>query len=295
MSTPETPSTRQWWVLPTIAKRPPSTPLDQPDLPDRLAAVQALREDPRRERSQLLLAARGREGGVADVVVEVQVGVVDPDGAALARGGRSEASGGSAGPGGAARRCGRGTPRSSGAGPSNSVVEATCMWAGPSSRCRNEVSSPLSRSPVGHGANLLTDELRGRVSAQSLSASVPWVSVRAPGAWTPGPQRDEAGDADAQQPHRRVELEALEQVARHSVGPCRIAVWAPRAFASACRCETGAAGSSASRCARVRAPSARPAQTRAARRSSVRVQHVGVGDVLGEGGLALSDFGSRSV
>ena len=26
MSTPETPSTRQWWVLPTIAKRPPFSP-----------------------------------------------------------------------------------------------------------------------------------------------------------------------------------------------------------------------------------------------------------------------------
>ena len=26
MSTPETPSTMQWWVLPTIAKRPPFSP-----------------------------------------------------------------------------------------------------------------------------------------------------------------------------------------------------------------------------------------------------------------------------
>ena len=26
MSTPETPSTRQWWLLPIDAKRPPSTP-----------------------------------------------------------------------------------------------------------------------------------------------------------------------------------------------------------------------------------------------------------------------------
>ena len=58
----------------------------QPDLPHRLAAVEPLREDPRRERSQLLLAARGREGGMADVVVEVQVGIVDPHGTTLAEG-----------------------------------------------------------------------------------------------------------------------------------------------------------------------------------------------------------------
>ena len=68
MSTPETPSTRQWWVLATIAKRPPSTPVDQPHLPERLRAVEALGEDPRREVPQLLLAAGLGQGGVADVV-----------------------------------------------------------------------------------------------------------------------------------------------------------------------------------------------------------------------------------
>ena len=42
------------------------------------------------EVAQLLLAAGGGEGGVADVVVEVQVGVVDPDRAALVEGDEAE-------------------------------------------------------------------------------------------------------------------------------------------------------------------------------------------------------------
>ena len=59
----------------------------------------------------------------------------------------------------------------SGAGPSNSVVEATCMWAGPSSRWRKEVSSPLSRSPCMPRANLLTPrDLRGLDHTSSVRA-----------------------------------------------------------------------------------------------------------------------------
>ena len=58
--------------------------LDQPQLPERLRAVELLREDPRRQVAQLLVGAGRREGGLADVVVEVQVRVVDPDRAALA-------------------------------------------------------------------------------------------------------------------------------------------------------------------------------------------------------------------
>ena len=52
--------------------------VDEPHLPDRLRAVEPLREDPRREVPELLLRARRRQGGVADVVVEVELGVVDP-------------------------------------------------------------------------------------------------------------------------------------------------------------------------------------------------------------------------
>ena len=146
MSTPETPSTSAWWLLPTIAKRPPSQPLDQPQLPERLRAVELLGEDPRGEVAQLLLGAGRRQRGLAHVVVEVEVGVVDPDRAALVEAARSAASGGSAGPGAAARRCGRGTPRASGGGPSKMLVEATCMWAPARSIWRKEESSPVSRS-----------------------------------------------------------------------------------------------------------------------------------------------------
>ena len=58
--------------------------LDEPQLPERLRAVELLGEDPRGEVAQLLLGAGRRQGGLADVVIEVQVGVVDPDRAPLA-------------------------------------------------------------------------------------------------------------------------------------------------------------------------------------------------------------------
>ncbi len=60
--------------------------LDQPQLPERLAAVELLGEDPRRQVAQLLLGAGRRQRGLAHVVVEVEVGVVDPDRAALVEG-----------------------------------------------------------------------------------------------------------------------------------------------------------------------------------------------------------------
>ena len=60
--------------------------LDQPELPERLAAIELLGEDPRCQVAQLLLRAGSRQRGLPDVVVEVEVGVVDPDRAALAEG-----------------------------------------------------------------------------------------------------------------------------------------------------------------------------------------------------------------
>ena len=60
--------------------------LGEPHLPERLGAVELLGEDPRRKVSQLLLGARGREGGAPHVVLEVQMRVVDPDRPALAEG-----------------------------------------------------------------------------------------------------------------------------------------------------------------------------------------------------------------
>jgi hypothetical protein len=59
--------------------------VDQPHLPDRLRPVEPLGEDARRERAQLVLAPGGGERSVADVVVEVEVGVVDPDWPALTK------------------------------------------------------------------------------------------------------------------------------------------------------------------------------------------------------------------
>ena len=52
--------------------------LDQPHLPQRLGAVELLGEDPRGQVAQLLPAARGRQRGMADVVLEVEARVVDP-------------------------------------------------------------------------------------------------------------------------------------------------------------------------------------------------------------------------
>jgi hypothetical protein len=54
-------------------------PVDEPQLPQRLRAVEALREDAAREAAQLGRARRGRQGRVADVVAGVEVRVVDPD------------------------------------------------------------------------------------------------------------------------------------------------------------------------------------------------------------------------
>ena len=57
--------------------------VDEPQLPERLVAVERLSEDAAGELAQLLLAARGRQAGVAQVVAQVEVGIVDPARAAL--------------------------------------------------------------------------------------------------------------------------------------------------------------------------------------------------------------------
>jgi hypothetical protein len=57
--------------------------LDEPDLPQRLAAVELLGEQPAGEPPELVVAARGGQPRVAQVVAEVEVRVVDPDRAAL--------------------------------------------------------------------------------------------------------------------------------------------------------------------------------------------------------------------
>jgi hypothetical protein len=59
--------------------------LDDPELPERLVAVEPLREDAAGQVAQLLLAAGLGQRGLAHVVVEVEVRVVDPDRTALAQ------------------------------------------------------------------------------------------------------------------------------------------------------------------------------------------------------------------
>ena len=56
--------------------------LDQPDLPQRLGPVEALRRDAADQPAQLLVGARLGQRGVPDVVGDREVGVVDPERAA---------------------------------------------------------------------------------------------------------------------------------------------------------------------------------------------------------------------
>ena len=56
--------------------------VDQPHLPERLAAVEALAEDAGDQALELLVVAGRGQRGVAHVVVEVEVGVVGPERAA---------------------------------------------------------------------------------------------------------------------------------------------------------------------------------------------------------------------
>ena len=56
----------------------PLESLHEPVLPQRLGSIQPLGRDPRGEQQQLLLASRLGQRGVADVVLEVEVRIVDP-------------------------------------------------------------------------------------------------------------------------------------------------------------------------------------------------------------------------
>ncbi len=123
-----------------------SKPLHDPQLPQRLVAVEALREHPAGQVSQLLLAAGHRQRGHAHVVAEVEVGVVDPDAGAPGRAVPVRAAGGSAGPGAGAPRSTRAGPRSRAAGPRRSSPRRRACARPASSRCRKDASSPVRRS-----------------------------------------------------------------------------------------------------------------------------------------------------
>ena len=107
--------------------------LDQPQLPERLAAIELLGEDPRGEVAQLLLGAGRRQRGLPHVVVEVEVRVVDPDRPALVEGDEAQLLA-------EARHQvqSRGDVVAElawvGADPWKMLVEATCMWAPARSR-----------------------------------------------------------------------------------------------------------------------------------------------------------------
>jgi hypothetical protein len=73
-----TPSTMQWWTLESSAQRPSDRPFHHPDLPQRARAIEVLGEHARGHRAQLRLGARSRDRGVAQVVAEFEVTVIDP-------------------------------------------------------------------------------------------------------------------------------------------------------------------------------------------------------------------------
>ena len=54
--------------------------LDQPDLPQGAATVEALRHEPGHEGAQFGVVARPGESGVANVVADVEMLVIDPHG-----------------------------------------------------------------------------------------------------------------------------------------------------------------------------------------------------------------------
>ena len=59
--------------------------LHDPHLPERLRAIEVLRHDPRSEAFQLALVPWPRQRRVSDVVMNVEVGIVDPHGMVLER------------------------------------------------------------------------------------------------------------------------------------------------------------------------------------------------------------------
>ena len=120
--------------------------LRQPQLPERLRAVQLLGEDAPGQPFQLRLAARLGQRGVADVVGQVEVDVVRPERPARPPAAAPPASGGSAAPG--CRRLRTCSTRSTyfGGGPSKIRIAPTCMWLVELSLVRNEASTAVSRS-----------------------------------------------------------------------------------------------------------------------------------------------------
>ncbi len=83
MSTPETPSNQAVVRLGEQREAAAAQSLDQPDLPQGLAAIQLLGEYAAAQRLQLLLAARTRQRRVPDVELRLEMRVVNPPRTAL--------------------------------------------------------------------------------------------------------------------------------------------------------------------------------------------------------------------
>ena len=72
------PSTVEWCILAMTAMRPSSSALDHPDLPQRLGPVELAAGDVAGQVGQFEETPGRGDGGAADVVVDVEVGVVHP-------------------------------------------------------------------------------------------------------------------------------------------------------------------------------------------------------------------------
>ena len=79
MSTPETPSTSAWWVFVRSAKRLRVRPWTSQSSQSGFERSSRWNKMPRRHPPQLFLGARGRQGRMADVVLEVEGRVVGPE------------------------------------------------------------------------------------------------------------------------------------------------------------------------------------------------------------------------
>ena len=108
---PDTPSTSAWWVFDEQCEATVLEALDEPHLPQRLVAVERLREDAAGEGRQLLLGAgRGQSGG-AHVVARGSGAGRRPSAGGPGPAARTRAAGGSAAPAAAGARSPRAARR----------------------------------------------------------------------------------------------------------------------------------------------------------------------------------------
>ena len=180
-STPETPSTSAWWVLEISAKRSPSSPstsqFSHSGL-DRSSCWEAIRAG---QQEQLLLGARRRQRGVADVVLEVEVGVVDPQRPARLERRRGQLLAVARAPGAAGRGRGRGSRRTPAAGPRRSARRrCACARSAPPGAGTRRRSSSGGRGVVGPCAVRLPCSGEPTEPAQALRFSnlAPYTACR---------------------------------------------------------------------------------------------------------------------